>query len=75
MDDQKKNNFTLSSVDFLSLYEFTKKAGIKMMFDLNTLLRNVDGTWNSDNAKKIIMFAKEHEMEIDWQLGNGKSNL
>ena len=42
-----------------------------MIFDLNVLLRNSDGSWNDENAKDIILFAKGHEMELDWQLGNG----
>lgn len=41
-----------------------------MIFDLNTLFRNPDGSWNSTNAEEIILFSKGHELEIDWQMGN-----
>ncbi|OXU26819.1 hypothetical protein TSAR_005050 [Trichomalopsis sarcophagae] len=70
VDGQDITNFTLASDDFLSLYKFTQKARIRMVFDLNTLLRNEDGTWNSDNAREIILFAKGYGMELDWQMGN-----
>lgn len=71
VDGSDISNFTISSNDFLSLYKFTRSAGIRMIFDLNVLLRNADGSWNSDNAKEIIRFAKGHGMELDWQMGNG----
>lgn len=41
-----------------------------MVFDLNTLLRNPDGSWNSSNAEEIILYAKGHNLELDWQMGN-----
>jgi len=43
-----------------------------MLFDLNVLIRNPDGSWNDSNARQIVEFAKYHEMTLDWQLGNGK---
>lgn len=43
-----------------------------MIFDLNVLIRNVNGSWNDVNAKNIISFAKNKGMTLDWQLGNGK---
>ncbi|XP_011505560.1 PREDICTED: heparanase-like [Ceratosolen solmsi marchali] len=70
VDDADISNFTLTSNDFLSIYKFTEKTAIKMIFDLNVLLREPNGSWNSDNTKEIIVFSKSHEMEIDWQLGN-----
>ncbi|XP_014216649.1 heparanase-like [Copidosoma floridanum] len=63
-------NFTITSNDFASLYDFTQKVNLSMMFDLNVLLRNTDGSWNSDNAREIIRFAKRRGMELDWQMGN-----
>lgn len=42
-----------------------------MIFDLNVLIRNINGSWNDINAKNIISFAKNKNMKIDWQLGNG----
>ena len=44
-----------------------------MLFDLNVLIRKADGTWDSSEARKIILFAKYYEMAIDWELGNGKT--
>lgn len=43
-----------------------------MLFDFNVLLRNSNGTWNNENARKILNFAITNGMNIDWQLGNGE---
>ncbi|XP_015112994.1 heparanase [Diachasma alloeum] len=64
------SNFTLTDTDYLAIYDFTRKAGLRMMFDINVLIRTSDNHWDDSNAKKIIAFSKGHEMEIDWQLGN-----
>ncbi|XP_027840652.2 heparanase-like isoform X3 [Aphis gossypii] len=70
IDGNHYSNFTFSEEDFLSLYQFTKKSGLRMLFDLNVLIRNPDGSWNDSNARQIVEFAKYHEMTLDWQLGN-----
>ncbi|XP_058808410.1 heparanase-like [Phymastichus coffea] len=64
------SNFSITSNDFISLYQFTQDANLRMIFDLNVLRRNSDGSWNSDNGQEIILFAKKHGMELDWQMGN-----
>jgi len=43
-----------------------------MIFDINALIRNSDGSWNDSNARQIVEFAKYHGMTLDWQLGNGQ---
>lgn len=68
------SNFTISGMDLITIYEFTVKSRLRMIFDLNVLLRNLDGSWNSTNAQEIITFAKNQNMELDWQLGNGNCN-
>ncbi|KAH0558088.1 heparanase-like [Cotesia glomerata] len=70
VDGQDISNFTLAADDYLTVYQFTKKAQLRMMFDLNALIRNPDGSWNDSNARDIINFSKGHSMEVDWQLGN-----
>lgn len=72
VDGQDISNFTISGTDLLTVYNFAVKSKLRMIFDLNVLLRNPDGSWNYTNAQKIITFAKNHAMELDWQLGNGK---
>lgn len=74
VNSQDISNFTISGVDLMAIYEFTMKSKLRMIFDLNVLLRNSDGSWNNTNAQKIITFAKNHDMELDWQLGNGNYN-
>lgn len=72
VDGQDISNFTISGTDLLSVYNFAVKSNLRMIFDLNVLLRNPDGSWNDTNAQEIITFAKNQGMELDWQLGNGK---
>lgn len=72
VDGQDISNFTISGADLLAVYDFAKKSKLRMIFDLNVLLKNPDGSWNDINAQKIIAFAKNQGMELDWQLGNGK---
>ncbi|KAJ8674006.1 hypothetical protein QAD02_005268 [Eretmocerus hayati] len=64
------SNFTITRNDFLALYVFSERAKVRMIFDLNVLLRNGDGSWNSDNAHQIITYARGREMDLDWQMGN-----
>lgn len=70
VDGQDISNFTITNKDFKSLYEFTVKSQLKMIFDLNVLNRYPNGSWNDANVKDIILFAKGHDMDIYWQLGN-----
>lgn len=64
------SNFTITDEDFVLLYNFAQKAKLRMLFDFNVLLRNSNGTWNNENARKILNFAITNGMNIDWQLGN-----
>ncbi|EFN87075.1 Heparanase [Harpegnathos saltator] len=70
VDGQDISNFTISGMNLIEIYEFVVKSKLRMIFDLNVLLRNLDGSWNDTNAQEIITFAKNHDMELDWQLGN-----
>lgn len=71
VDGQDISNFTISGEDLITIYEYAVKSKLRMIFDLNVLLKNLDGSWNNTNAQEIITFAKNHHMELDWQLGNG----
>lgn len=58
--------------DYLKVYQFTQNAGVRLLYDLNSLLRNEDGSWNSENAEEMIKFSNDNHMELDWELGNGR---
>ena len=75
MDGQDISNFNISDREWLSLYHFTESSNLRMIFDLNVLLRRQDGSWNYTNAQEIIKFAKLQDMKLDWQLGNGKQSI
>ncbi|KAL6446435.1 hypothetical protein ACFW04_001186 [Cataglyphis niger] len=70
VDGQDISNFTISGADLLTIYNFAVKSKLRLIFDLNVLLRNPNGSWNDTNAQNIITFAKNHAMDLDWQLGN-----
>lgn len=58
--------------DYLKVHQFTQNAGVRLIFDLNSLLRNEDGSWNSENAEEMIKFSSDNGLELDWELGNGR---
>ncbi|ERL84427.1 hypothetical protein D910_01859 [Dendroctonus ponderosae] len=60
----------LTASYWLELTEFAKKAGVRILFDLNSLTRNEDGSWNSENAEQLIRFSRENDIDLDWELGN-----
>lgn len=66
VDGQDISNFTIFGADLLAIYDFMAKSELRMIFDLNVLLKNPDGSWNDSNAQKIIAFAKNQGMILDW---------
>ncbi|XP_050301620.1 heparanase-like [Anthonomus grandis grandis] len=63
-------DITFLASDYLKLYQFTQNAEVQLIYDLNSLLRNEDGTWNSSNAAEMIKFSSDHQMNVVWELGN-----
>ena len=75
LDFQKfKNhtNFTITHEDLDIIHMLASKAGWNVLFGLNVLLREPDGSWNASNAKKIMQYVAEHGYHFGWELGNGK---
>lgn len=70
VDGADISNFTITGADLNNLYAFATRAKLRMIFDLNVLIRERDSTWNSSNAWDIISFAQQRNMNLDWQLGN-----
>lgn len=64
-------NFTITTSDLDLIHEIASKAGWDVVFDLNVLLRTVDGSWNSSNPLKIMHYASDKGYNFSWQLGNG----
>lgn len=50
------------------------EANLDIIFGLNALIRNADGSWNFENAKELIKFSADHNLEINWELGNGNNS-
>lgn len=66
-------NFTITHEDLVKIHLLASKAGWDVMFGLNVLLREEDGSWNASNAKKIMQYIAENGYHFGWELGNGKS--
>ncbi|ENN70553.1 heparanase [Dendroctonus ponderosae] len=64
------DDLVLTASSWLKLAEFAKNSEVTILFDLNSLLRNEDGSWNQENAEQLIKFSREHDIELDWELGN-----
>uniref|UniRef100_A0AAR5PYK3 Heparanase n=1 Tax=Dendroctonus ponderosae TaxID=77166 RepID=A0AAR5PYK3_DENPD len=64
------DEYILSGSDWLQLHHLARQAGIKVIYDLNSLLRFVNGSWNSENAQQMLSFSQQHKLEVDWELGN-----
>lgn len=65
-------NFTITHEDLDIIHMVASKAGWDVIFGLNVLLRQPDGSWNASNAKKIMQYVAEHGYHFGWELGNGK---
>jgi len=68
-------NFTITSDDLDKIHELSSKAGWDVLFGLNVLLREKDGSWNASNAKKIMQYVAEHDFRFGWELGNGEEYI
>lgn len=70
VDGQDISNFTINEKLFENIYNFAKVSNLRMIFDLNALIRTPNNSWDDVNARSIISFAKYKNMSLDWQLGN-----
>ena len=57
-------------MDWNDINTFAINTGLKLLFDLNVLLRD-NNIWNSTNGELLLDFSYAYHYEIDWQLGNG----
>lgn len=64
------SNFTMTGSDWMKLNKFAVDTGFTIIFDLNCLIRNDDGSWNSKNAEELIEFSDKNQFNLHWQLGN-----
>ena len=50
-------NFTFCGDDLTKINQFCKSANLSFLFDFNVMLRRSDGSWNEDNARRILDFS------------------
>lgn len=65
--------FIILGIDFDNIYHFAWNAGMRLVFDLNVLVRNSKNQWNSTNAEILLEYAiqKNYSQNLDLELGNG----
>jgi len=55
---------------FDKLYRFAANMNWRLIFDLNSLIRKKDGSWDPSNAVELIKTVDSHNYSIDYELGN-----
>ncbi|KAK3599811.1 hypothetical protein CHS0354_022376 [Potamilus streckersoni] len=69
---QNHTEFNMSAQFFDELYDFAVAVNWDLIFDLNSLLRKEDGSWDPTNAMKLFQYASKKNYTISgWELGNG----
>lgn len=68
MDDYNTHSFNFTL--FEELYNFAQINNWRLIFDLNSLQRYSNGTWDPRNAVKLIKTVLKHGFFIDYELGN-----
>lgn len=63
-----------TEADFENINRFAMQADLRLLFDLNLLLRNANNEWNSSNAELLLDYAihKNYSSNMDFELGNGE---
>ncbi|KAL3863631.1 hypothetical protein ACJMK2_005381 [Sinanodonta woodiana] len=65
------DTFNLTAQMFDQLYNFTSSVGWDMIYNLNALLRQKDGSWDPSNALKLFNYVTKKNYKIrGWELGN-----
>ena len=71
-DNVGDSNFKMSPSQWDAVNTFVQNVGWKLIFGLNQLLRNTDGSWDSSNAEQLIDYTMKKGYQVAWELGNGK---
>ena len=61
---------SFNSTDFEQLVQFVYELRWVLIFDLNSLLRFKDGSWNPENAIELIEYVTKEGYFIHYELGN-----
>ncbi|XP_023012087.2 heparanase [Leptinotarsa decemlineata] len=63
-------NYTMTDLQWLQLTKLAENAGLEIFFDLNSLIRFRNGSWDYRNARNLIEFSNYHKLKVNWELGN-----
>ncbi|BES97533.1 Glycosyl hydrolase family 79, N-terminal domain [Nesidiocoris tenuis] len=61
--------FSMNADNWKAINLFAKAIDMRLLFDLNVLLRG-NGGWNSSNAELLLDFAFAYHYNMDFELGN-----
>ena len=70
--DGKESNFTMNSTEWDAVNMFVEAVGWDIIFGLNVLLRESDGSWDSANAEELLTYTTSKGYKVNWELGNGR---
>jgi len=76
LNPKPESQFYMNENDVSLLYKFAKSTGLRLLFDLNVLLRN--GTaWDPKNPLRLLEFMRSGGMtdNLDLQLGNEPNSI
>lgn len=63
-------NYTMTGSQWLQFNKFAESIDMDVFFDLNALIRFKNGSWDYENAESLIRFSHDHNITVNWELGN-----
>ena len=63
-------NFNLTADAFDKLVQLAEDGDMRIIFDFNAFLREINTQWDPKNAKKLLDYIKLRGYKLDYQLGN-----
>ena len=68
----QRSNITMNTAQWDEVNIFVETVGWDIIFGLNALLRESDGSWDSANAEELLTYTTSKGYKVNWELGNGK---
>ncbi|XP_018563738.1 heparanase-like isoform X2 [Anoplophora glabripennis] len=70
LDLRSLPNYVMTGTQWLELTKFAQQTNMEVLFDLNSLRRFDNGSWDYTNAESLIKFSNKHSLKLNWELGN-----
>ncbi|KAK9502134.1 hypothetical protein O3M35_012725 [Rhynocoris fuscipes] len=69
-----KDDNTITEIQWRSVNNFVKDAGLDMILSLNPTSR-LNGGWDSSNSVDLIAFSEKEGFDVAWQFGYGNYTI